>query len=81
MVGPLYNRYDYSCYDYYIRVYFHCQFSKNKVSSHRYQPKINLYPLPNQFATDYQGSGGYSNKAGMKIQLEYDLLSGQFLNM
>ena len=28
-----------------------------------------------------QGSGGCSNMAGMKIQLECDLLSGQFLNV
>ncbi|PGK64510.1 IS4 family transposase, partial [Bacillus thuringiensis] len=39
------------------------------------------FQLPDQFATDYQGSGGSSNKAGVKIQLEYDLLSGQFLNV
>jgi len=40
-----------------------------------------VFQLPDQFATDYQGSGGSSNKAGVKIQLEYDLLSGQFLNL
>lgn len=40
-----------------------------------------VFQLPDQFATDYQGSGGSSNKAGVKIQLEYDLLSGQFLNV
>ncbi len=40
-----------------------------------------VFQLPNQFATNYQGSGGSSNTAGVKIQLEYDLLSGQFLNV
>ncbi len=40
-----------------------------------------VFQLPDHFATDYQGSGGSSNTAGMKIQLEYDLLSGQFLNV
>ncbi len=40
-----------------------------------------VFQLPDQFATDYQGSGGSSNTAGVKIQLEYDLLSGQFLNV
>ncbi|NRR18744.1 IS4 family transposase [Bacillus pacificus] len=40
-----------------------------------------VFQLPDQFATGYQGSGGSSNTAGMKIQLEYDLLSGQFLNV
>jgi hypothetical protein len=39
-----------------------------------------VFQLPGQFATDYQSSGGSSNKAGMKIQLEYDLLSGQFIS-
>lgn len=39
-----------------------------------------VFQLPNHFATDYQGSGGSSNTAGVKIQLEYEL-SGQFLNV
>ncbi len=34
-----------------------------------------VFQLPDHFATDYQGSGGSSNTAGVKIQLEYDLLS------
>jgi len=40
-----------------------------------------VFQLPDAFASEYQGSGGSSNTAGVKIQLEYDLLSGQFLNM
>jgi hypothetical protein len=40
-----------------------------------------VFQLPDSFAVDYQGSGGSSNTAGVKIQLEYDLLSGQFLNV
>lgn len=40
-----------------------------------------MFQLPDTFATDYQGSGGSSNTAGVKIQLEFDLLSGQFLNV
>ncbi|MFU1888169.1 IS4 family transposase [Bacillus wiedmannii] len=40
-----------------------------------------VFQLPDHFATDYQGSGGSSNTAGVKIQLEYDLLSGQFLHV
>jgi hypothetical protein len=40
-----------------------------------------VFQLPDSFATDYQGSGGSSNTAGVKIQLEYDLLSSQFLNV
>jgi len=39
-----------------------------------------MFQLPDAFAIDYQGSGGSSNTAGVKIQLEYGLLSGQFLN-
>lgn len=40
-----------------------------------------VFQLPGQYAIDYQGLGGSSNKAGMKIQLEYDLFSGQFINV
>ena len=40
-----------------------------------------VFQLPDAFAYEYQGSGGSSNTAGVKIQLEYDLLSGQFLNV
>ena len=40
-----------------------------------------VFQLPDAFAPEYQGSGGSSNTAGVKIQLEYDLLSGQFLNV
>ena len=40
-----------------------------------------VFQLPDHFAINYQGSGGSSNTAGVKIQLEYDLLSGQFLNV
>ncbi|PFZ61706.1 IS4 family transposase, partial [Bacillus wiedmannii] len=38
-----------------------------------------VFQLPDHFATDYQGSGGRSNT--VKIQFEYDLLSGQSLNV
>ncbi|MBA9028331.1 hypothetical protein HNP81_003651 [Peribacillus huizhouensis] len=40
-----------------------------------------VFQLPDQFVADYQGSGGSSNTEGVKIQLEYDLLSGHFLNV
>jgi hypothetical protein len=39
------------------------------------------FQLPDVFASTYQGSGGSSHTAGVKIQLEYDLLSGQFLHV
>lgn len=39
------------------------------------------FQLPDVFASAYQGSGGSSHTAGVKIQLEYDLLSGQFLHV
>jgi hypothetical protein len=42
---------------------------------------VTVFQLPDSFSTDYQGSGGSSNTAEVKIQLEYDLLSGQFLNV
>ncbi|MEI4802828.1 IS4 family transposase [Bacillus sp. FJAT-51639] len=37
--------------------------------------------LPDKFSSHYQGSGGSSHTAGVKIQLEYDLLSGKFLHV
>ncbi|MED2800077.1 IS4 family transposase, partial [Bacillus thuringiensis] len=39
------------------------------------------FQLPDIFSTIYPGAGGCSHTAGMKIQLEYDLLSGQFLHI
>ncbi|EOO70315.1 hypothetical protein IIC_04757 [Bacillus cereus VD021] len=35
------------------------------------------FQLPDVFSSVYPGAGGCSHKAGIKIQLEYDLLSGQ----
>lgn len=34
--------------------------------------------MPDRLAFTYPGVGGCSHRAGMKIQLEYDLLSGEF---
>jgi hypothetical protein len=39
------------------------------------------FQLPDSFATSYQGTGGCSHTAGVKIQLEYDLQSGQFIHL
>lgn len=39
------------------------------------------FQLPDVFASAYQGSEGSSHTAGVKIQLEYDLLSGQFMHV
>ncbi|WP_028777532.1 IS4 family transposase [Shimazuella kribbensis] len=39
------------------------------------------FQLPDSLADHYPGSGGSSHAAGAKIQLEYDLYSGQFLNV
>lgn len=36
--------------------------------------------MPNTLEHIYPGSGGCAQTAGIKIQLEYDLHSGQFLN-
>ncbi|MGE6720584.1 IS4 family transposase [Peribacillus frigoritolerans] len=57
--------------------------------SHRYASQFQririldstTFQLPDAFASTYQGSGGSSHTAGVKIQLEYDLLSGQFLHV
>ncbi|MCU4822182.1 IS4 family transposase [Bacillus cereus] len=39
------------------------------------------FQLPDSFSSAYPGAGGCSHTAGLKIQLEYDLLSGQFLHI
>ncbi|MFV1458190.1 transposase, partial [Bacillus mycoides] len=39
------------------------------------------FQVPDKFASTYQDSGGSGHSAAMKIQLEYDLLSGQFLHV
>ncbi|MCP9225864.1 IS4 family transposase [Bacillus mycoides] len=39
------------------------------------------FQLPDVFSSVYPGAGGCSHTAGGKIQLEYDLLSGQFLHI
>ncbi|PEK68858.1 IS4 family transposase, partial [Bacillus toyonensis] len=36
------------------------------------------FQVPDRFATTYPGAGGCSHTAGVKIQLEYDLLSRKF---
>ena len=40
-----------------------------------------VFQLPDAFSSEYPGSGGSCNTAGVKIQLEYDVLSGQFLHV
>ncbi|QWH38261.1 IS4 family transposase [Bacillus mycoides] len=39
------------------------------------------FQLPDVFSSVYPGAGGCSHTAGVKIQLEYDLLNGQFLHI
>ncbi|QWH64285.1 IS4 family transposase (plasmid) [Bacillus mycoides] len=39
-----------------------------------------VFQVPNALKNVYPSSGGCAQKAGIKIQLEYDLHSGQFLN-
>lgn len=36
------------------------------------------FQVPDRFEATYPDAGGCSHKAGVKIQLEYDLLSGEF---
>ncbi|MCU4837017.1 IS4 family transposase [Bacillus cereus] len=40
-----------------------------------------VFQVPNALQRVYPGSGGCAQTAGIKIQLEYDLHSGQFLNV
>jgi hypothetical protein len=61
----------------------------SKILPHRYATRFQririldstTFQLPDVFASAYQGSGGSSNTAGVKIQLEYNLLSGQFMHV
>ncbi|MGX9933661.1 IS4 family transposase [Virgibacillus salarius] len=55
-----------------------------RYASHFHRIRIldsTTFQLPDVFASTYQGSGGSSHTAGVKIQLEYDLLSGQFMHV
>lgn len=40
-----------------------------------------VFQLPDPYANRYQGSGGSAHTAGMKIQLEYELKTGEFLQV
>jgi hypothetical protein len=40
-----------------------------------------VFQLPDPYADQYQGSGGSAHTAGMKIQLEYELKTGSFLQV
>ncbi|MED0894425.1 IS4 family transposase [Aneurinibacillus migulanus] len=40
-----------------------------------------VFQLPDSYANRYQGSGGSAHTAGMKIQLEYELKAGFFLQV
>ena len=40
-----------------------------------------VFQLPDEYADPYLGSGGSAHTAGMKIQLEYELKSGDFLQV
>lgn len=39
------------------------------------------FQLPNRFVDQYPGTGGSGKKASIKIQLEYNLSTGEFLNV
>lgn len=39
------------------------------------------FKLPKSFKNHYKGTGGHQTDSGIKIQLEYSLNTGQFLNM
>lgn len=57
-----------------------------KISENSYFNRIRLldatmFQLDDSFSHIFKGSGGSSNTAGVKIQLEYDLITGQFLNV
>lgn len=39
------------------------------------------FQLPTSYASTYRGNGGGGSEAGVKIQLEYELLSGEFMEL
>jgi hypothetical protein len=39
------------------------------------------FQIPDSLTEHYLGAGGCGHTAGVKVQLEYDLHSGQFLNL
>ncbi|WJE61804.1 IS4 family transposase [Bacillus mycoides] len=62
-----------------------CETSIIPSSSSAYFQRIRIldatiFQVPKHLAHVYPGSGGCAQTAGVKIQLEYDLHSGQFLN-
>lgn len=62
-----------------------CSFSKLPTLYANYFRRIRVldsthYQIPDKFVSTYQGFGGGQN-AGVNIQLEYDLLCGQFLHV
>ncbi|MFK4310860.1 hypothetical protein ABH957_005606 [Bacillus sp. RC242] len=62
-----------------------CETSVIPSSSSAYFQRIRIldatiFQVPKYLASVYPGSGGCAQTAGIKIQLEYDLHSGQFLN-
>ncbi|MGF9992217.1 IS4 family transposase [Bacillus mycoides] len=62
-----------------------CETSVIPSSSSAYFQRIRIldatiFQVPKHLANVYPGSGGCAQTAGIKIQLEYDLHSGQFLN-
>ncbi|HDR7613558.1 TPA: IS4 family transposase [Bacillus mycoides] len=62
-----------------------CETSVISSSSLTYFQRIRIldatiFQVPKHLASVYPGSGGCAQTAGIKIQLEYDLHSGQFLN-
>ncbi|MDO8156005.1 IS4 family transposase [Bacillus toyonensis] len=62
-----------------------CETSLIPSSSTTYFQRIRIldatiFQVPNHLAPIYPGSGGCAQTAGIKIQLEYDLHSGKFLN-
>lgn len=54
--------------------------SKLNDSSQIQNQYATIFQVPNHLAHIYPGSGGCAQTAGIKIQPEYDLHSGKFLN-
>lgn len=57
---------------------------KHAYSSHFRRIRLldsTAFQLPNRFSDQYPGTGGSGKKASIKIQLEYNLSTGEFLNV
>lgn len=91
LVSPqaLHERYNYQSAEFMRIVFNDMMINQNRILNDKMQKQrfnrilINdstSYALPDSFAEEFKGAGGTHSKSAIKIQLQYDLLSGSFSN-